>query len=249
MTTIDLEKLKQLLLLLLEATEMESVKQWALHVTFQYALERFPEANVTELWTRLKEIYTKHLHVSFPQQEEPGQSYRRASGDAFEAYLIEYLNSIAAIQKAGVRAVRLKGEAFSNFVRSLGLSTNEVREKDVDIFLQGITSSGTVKIFGAIFPKASYAERIRADEGASRKLIGKDLLSLTVTLDARNELGTEEHPSVKRNTINAGAFNACFSLNSETVPGGKIYVVDPRRKTSATNSLIRTILEAWNKVK
>ena len=247
MDETELGKIKQLLLLLLEATEMDSVKQWALQVTFQYSLERFPSANSTELWTKIKEIYTKNLHQSFPEQEEPGQSYRRASGDAFETYLIEYLNNIPALEKAGIRALRLKGNAFLNFVTSLGLLTNEIREKDVDIFLQGITPNGIVKIFGALFPKASYAERIRADEGASRKLMSKGFLSLTVTLDARNELGTEEHPSVKRTTINNGAFDACYSFNKDTVEGGRIFVVDPRKKTPASNDLVKTILNAWDK--
>lgn len=248
MAELELEKLKQLLLLLLEATEMESVKQWALEVAFHYGLERFPGVNSTELWVKLKEIYTKNLHLSFPDQEEPGQSYRRASGDAFETYLIEYLNNIPALERAGIRALRLKGDAFVNFIRSLDISINEIREKDVDIFLQGVTPNGTITIFGAIFPKASYTERIRADEGASRKLLAKGLLSLTVTLDARNELGTEEHPSVKRRTINSGAFDACFSFNKETTEGGKIRVIDPRKKTPSSNGLIKVILDAWSKV-
>jgi hypothetical protein len=240
-------KIRQLLLLLLEANEMESIKQWALQVTFQYSLERFPTINGTELWTRIKEIYTKNLHLSFPNQEEPGQSYRRASGDAFETYLIEYLNNVPVLEKAGIRAMRLKGDAFKNFITSLSLSTNEIREKDVDIFLQGVSPKGNVKIFGALFPKASYAERIRADEGASRKLMSKGLLSLTVTLDARNELGTEEHPSVKRTTINNGAFDACYSFNKDTIEGGRIFVVDPRKKTPYSNDLVKTILIAWDK--
>jgi hypothetical protein len=248
MGEVEIQKLQQLLLLLLEATGMESVKQWALQVTFQYALERFPGVNSKDLWISIKEIYTKNLHQSFPQQEEPGQSYRRASGDAFETYLIEYLNNIPALEKAGIRALRLKGDAFPNFIRSLDLSPNEIREKDVDIFLQGITKEGVVKIFGAIFPKASYAERIRADEGASRKLMSKGLLSLTVTLDARSELGTEETPSVKRRTINGGAFNACYSFNKETVEGGRIKVVDPRKKSPSSNALIKHVLTAWEKV-
>jgi len=243
----ELGKIKQLLLLLLEATEMESIKQWALQVTFQYSLERFPSTNGTELWTKIKEIYTKNLHQSFPDQEEPGQSYRRASGDAFETYLIEYLNNIPVLEKAGIRALRLKGNAFLNFVTSLGLSTNDIREKDVDIFLQSVNPNGIVKIFGALFPKASYAERIRADEGASRKLMSKGFLSLTITLDARNELGTEEYPSVKRTTINNGAFDACYSFNKDTVEGGRIFVIDPRKKTPASNSLVKTILNAWDK--
>jgi len=246
MSKLDQEKIKQLLLLLLEANEMESVKQWSLHITFQYCLERFPEINGKELWVLIKNIYTQNLRLSFPEQEEPGQSYRRASGDAFESYLIEYLNNIPAVEKAGIRAIRLKGDAFKNFVSSLNLSTDEIREKDVDIFLQGVKPNGQVSIFGALFPKASYAERIRADEGASRKLISKGLLSVTVTLDARDELGTEEQPSVKRKTINGGGFDACFSFNSDTVAGGRIKVIDPRKKIPSTNPLVKLIIDRWN---
>jgi hypothetical protein len=247
MISSEQEKIKQLLVLLLEANKMESVKQWSLQITFQYCLERFPEVNSKELWVLIKQIYTHNLKLSFPDQEEPGQSYRRASGDAFESYLIEYINNVSALERAGIRAVRLKGKAFENFISSLNLSTDEIREKDVDIFLQGVKPNGEVAIFGAIFPKASYAERIRADEGASRRLMLKNLLSITVTLDARDELGTEELPSVKRKTINSGGFDACFSLNSDTVAGGRIKVIDPRKKTPSTNPLVKLIINHWNK--
>ncbi len=54
MNHVEIEKLKQLLLLLLEASEMERVKQWALQVTFQYALERFPGSNSQDLWKSIK---------------------------------------------------------------------------------------------------------------------------------------------------------------------------------------------------
>lgn len=246
MTVEEQEKIKQLLLLLLEANEMESVKQWSIHVTFQYCLERFPNINSKDLWVMIKNIYTQNLKLSFPEQEEPGQSYRRTSGDAFESYLIEYINNIPAIEKAGLRAIRLKGNAFENFITSLGISTEEIREKDVDIFLQGVNPNGQVVIFAALFPKASYAERIRADEGASRKLMAKNLLSITVTLDARDELGSEENPSVKRKTINGGGFDACFSFNSETIEGGRIKVIDPRKKSLSSNSLVKLIINNWN---
>jgi|GEM_PF-2946268 len=247
MNNIEQEKIKQLLLLLLEATKMESVKQWSIHITFQYCLERFPEINSKDLWVIIKQIYTQNLKLSFPDQEEPGQSYRRTSGDAFESYLIEYINNVPTIEKAGISAIRLKGNAFENFITSIGLSIEDIREKDVDIFLQGVEPDGNVKIFGALFPKASYAERIRADEGASRKLMARHLLSITVTLDARDELGSEEHPSVKRKTINSGGFDACFSFNSDTIEGGKIKVIDPRKKSLSSNSLVKLIINTWNK--
>lgn len=153
MLSFDKEKIKQLLVLLLEANEMESVKQWSLHITFQYCLERFPKINSKDLWVNIKEIYTQNLKLSFPEQEEPGQSYRRASGDAFESYLIEYINTIPAIEKAGIRAIRLRGNAFENFISSLNLSIEEIREKDVDIFLQGVKPNGQVTILLLYSPK------------------------------------------------------------------------------------------------
>lgn len=75
----------------------------------------------------------------------------------------------------------------------------------------------------------------------------KNLLSITVTLDARDELGTEEQPSVKRKTINGGGFDACFSFNSDTSAGGRIKVVDPRKKNPSNNSMLKLIIDTWNK--
>lgn len=113
------------------------------------------------------------------------------------------------------------------------------------MFLQGIGKDGMPRIFGAVFPKVSYAERIRADEGASRALRGKGLWSVTVTMDARGELGTEERPSVKRNTINRSGFDACYSFNRETASGGRIYTVNIHNDTMRGNSLIGGVVGAW----
>ena len=100
-------------------------------------------------------------------------------------------------------------------------------------------------MFGALFPKASYAERIRADEGASRLLMDKGLWSATITLDAREEMGTEERPSVKRQTINSGAFHGCYSFNENTQPGPKVHIVRCTERGMRRNPLIRDIMKAW----
>lgn len=238
------EKVRDLLLLLLEAREMEGVKAWAIGIAFIYAAARDPNANKKEVWDFLKGIYTKKLHEVYPEQEDPAQSYRRASGDAFEYFVLQYINSNPSLAKHGIRAIRLAGEDFDKFIKRLDLH-GMVRQKDVDIFLQGIGEDGYPQIFGAVFPKVSYAERIRADVVPSQVLMRKGLWSITVTLDARDELGTEEHPSVKRQTINNGGFHACYSLNNDTVPGRRIRVVDVREK-GMSNSLVRDVVRAWH---
>lgn len=237
------DRLRALLVLLLEAVNKEGVKAWAIQTALTYALGREPKANKKQVWKLIQSIYQNELRTSFPDQEDPAQSFRRASGDAWEAFVHDYINSNPTLQKEGIRAVRLQGDDFRKLMKSVGLS---LRPKDVDMFLQGVTEDGTVTLFGALFPKTSYAERIRADEGASRSLMGKGLWSATITLDARDELGTEEHPSVKRDTINRGAFHACYSFNEETNPGPKIHIVHCTEK-GMTNPLVRDVVQEWHR--
>lgn len=239
----DQDRLRNLLVLLLEAVNKEGVKAWAIQTALTYALGREPRANKKQVWKLIQSIYQKELRRSFPDQEDPAQSFRRASGDAWEAFVQDYINANPTLQKEGIRAVRLQGNDFFKLMKAIGLS---LRPKDVDMFLQGIREDGTVVIFGALFPKTSYAERIRADEGASRSLILKELWSATITLDARDELGTEDQPSVKRDTINRGAFDACYSFNEETAPGSKIHIVHCTER-GMSNPLVRDIVREWRR--
>lgn len=236
------ERVKTVLLMLLEATQMEGVKAWAMQIAFRYAIEFDPTVNKRDVWKLIEGIYEENIRQVFPQQRDPAQSFKRVSGDAFEMFIYEYLNANRVLQREGIRAVRLKGRDFQRLMSRLGLP---LRPKDIDLFLQGIGEDGIPRIFGALFPKVSYAERIRADEPASRALMNKDLWSATITLDAREELGTEERPSVKRETINRGAFDSCYSLNSNTSSGPRIHVVDLRQKGITTNPLIGDIVHAW----
>lgn len=234
-------KLRDLLVLLLEAVNKEGVKAWAIQTALAYALGREPQANKRDVWKLIQSIYQTELRRSFPDQEDPGQSFRRASGDAWEAFVQDYINSNPILQKEGVRAVRLQGDDFRKLTRALGI---QLRPKDVDMFLQGVKEDGSLVVFGALFPKASFAERIRADEPASRALMDKGLWSATVTLDAREELGTEQRPSVKRDTINRGAFDACYSFNDQTAPGPHIHIIHCTDK-SMSNPLVRDIVREW----
>ncbi len=234
-------QVRTLLLTLWEAQNHPGVKAWAIHVALTFAINKDPTVNKRDMWKLIQDEYVKNLHQKFPDQAEPGQSYRRTSGDAWELFVEEYLNSNKVLSRRGMRAVRLSGEDFTRLATALGV---DLRPKDVDLFLQGVTAHGELQIFGALFPKASYAERIRADEGASRILMEKGLWCATVTLDAREELGTEERPTVKRKTINSGAFHGCYSFNEHTSPGPKVHIVKCTER-GMRNPLIRDIEQAW----
>ena len=235
-------QVRTLLLTLWEAEGKPSVRAWAIHIALTFAINKYPGVNKRDIWKLIQDEYTAHLQDAFPDQREPGQSYRRASGDAWEMFVEEYLNSNDELRRTGIRAVRLSGADFNNLMVALG--TEELRSKDVDFFLQGVTGEGNLRVFGALFPKASYAERIRADETASRTLMEKGLWSATVTLDAREELGTDEHPSVKRRTINNGAFNGCYSFNEHTTSGVNVHIVRCTER-GMRNPLVRDIVRAW----
>lgn len=234
-------QVRTLLMTLWEAERKPGVRAWAIHVALTFAINKDPAVNKREIWKLISDEYIENLRSRFPSQRDPAQSYRRASGDAWEMFVEEYLNSNDTLKKRGLRAVRLTGEDFSRLASSLEL---DIRPRDVDLFMQGVNENGEVEIFGALFPKASYAERIRADEGASRALIGKGLWTATITLDAREELGTEARPSVKRKTINSGAFDGCYSFNEHTSPGPRVHIVQCTVR-GMKNPLVRDIVRGW----
>lgn len=244
MNDIIASQVRTILTTLWEAESKRGVRAWAIHVALTFAINKDPSVNKRDIWNLIKREYIANLQAAFPDQEDPGQSYRRAGGDAWELFVEEYLNSNDILRRRGLRAVRLSGDDFSGLVAALGLG-DSVRVKDVDLFLQGVDSVGTVQIFGALFPKASYAERIRADTEASRALMDKGLWTGTITLDTREELGTELNPSVKRQTINSGAFHGCYSFNERTVPGPNIHIVKCTER-GKKNPFIRDILNAWD---
>lgn len=235
------EEVRALLLTLWQAERKPGVRAWAIYVALTYAINKDPSVNKRDIWKLIQDEYVNNLLTRFPEQQEPAQSYRRASGDAWEMFVEEYLNSNDRLRREGIRAVRLRGEDFTRLTSALGVN---LRPRDVDFFLQGVDETGLTRVFGALFPKASYAERIRADEGASRALIEKGLWTATVTLDAREELGTEEQPSVKRRTINDGAFHGCYSFNENTSPGPRIHIVRCTVR-GMRNPFIRDIVRAW----
>ena len=125
------DQVRSLLLTLWEAEGKPGVKSWAIYVALTFAINKNPEVNKREIWGLIKDEYVKNIREKFPEQEEPGQSYRRMSGDAFEMFVEEYLNSNVKLRQEGLKAVRLSGKDFTRLAVHLNVN---LRPKDVDRF-------------------------------------------------------------------------------------------------------------------
>lgn len=116
------------------------------------AINKFPNVNKREIWKLIQDECTANLLTAFPDQREPGQSYRRASGDAWEMFVEEYLNSNDTLRKEGIRAVRLSGQDFRRLMA--GLDANELEHKDVDFFLSRSERSRRSSSVWSIVPES-----------------------------------------------------------------------------------------------
>ena len=100
------DEVRRLLLTLWAAERKPGVRAWAIHIALTYAINKDPAINKREIWKLIQDEYTKHLPEHFPDQQEPSQSYRRASGDAWEMFVEEYLNTNELLRREGIRSRR-----------------------------------------------------------------------------------------------------------------------------------------------
>ena len=221
---------------------------------FSLAVSLAPEANASDLWHHVVyRIYMDELKIAKPSKD-PGQSWKRASGDAFELFLANYYNSL--LKDTSLRLVPLTRDESKQALKLMGIA-GKVGDSKLDIaMIKGynghILSLKNGKIIGGIHAKASLAERVSDDVPASREMINMGYQSYLFTLDVKSfplsenvtvarayvnkgELGTPDVPTDKRKYIEEhGSFDACFSLNQRTIPspektlsGKKIYTVQP----------------------
>ena len=225
----------------------------AIRIAFSKAVELAPAANPSDLWHHI--IYRLYIEKvqSFRRVNDPGQSWKRASGESFELFLADYYNTLLA--DTDIRLVTLlQRTAGIKALQMLGIH-GQVGDSKLDIAVLDQCPKGLPslldhgRIIGGIHAKVSLAERVSDDEPASRAMIAKGYASILATLDVksfplsetmsedrayinRGELGTPTNPTDKRKYIEEhGSFDACFSFNSRTVPssevtasGKKIYV-------------------------
>ena len=116
-----IDEVRSLLLTLWKAERKPGVKAWAIHIALTYAINEDPSVNKRDIWKLIQDEYVANLQERFPDQAEPSQSYRRASGDAWEMFVEEYLNSNSVLRREGLRAVRLQGQDFKRLVAALNV--------------------------------------------------------------------------------------------------------------------------------
>lgn len=228
-----------------------------IYQAFKLAVSLAPQANASDLWHHVVyRIYMEQLKATKPYKD-PGQSWKRASGDAFELFLADYYNTM--FKNNGLRLIPLTRDESKKAFNLMGIS-GKVGDSKLDIAIIKDYNGKSLKInngtlIGGIHVKASLAERVSDDVPASTEMMKHGYLSYLFTLDVKSfplsetvtetrayinkgELGTPDAPTDKRKYIEEhGSFNACFSLNKRTVPSPAetysrkmIYTVQPNGK-------------------
>jgi hypothetical protein len=193
---------------------------------FLNALHQCPHANASDLWHHV--VYRQYC-VVLPahRNQDPGQSWKRASGDALELVVQELYRDLLGSHGIEIKALvsmQQKGAALEE----MGLRATVGKGKlDVALYL---ARKEDHRIFGSVHVKASLAERVSDDVPASRAIMEQGLFSPLWTLDVksfpppgdlvnRGELGSPEFPSEKRRYIEEhGAFDNCYSANDRSIP-------------------------------
>ena len=200
----------------------------AIEEAFSYGISIVPLSNPSDLWHHV--IYREFIRILKERgRGDPGQSWVRTSGDAFELFLEKYYNARLYDYNIKVKALFTREER-SAALKDMGIQ-DQVGGSKLDLSIRAYG-----EIIGGIHAKASLAERVSDDIPASRAMMKAGFLSALVTLDVksfppsstvsnarafvnRGELGTPETPSDKRKYIeHHGEFDLCLSYNSRTVP-------------------------------
>jgi hypothetical protein len=209
---------------------------------FLLALMRCPGANPSDLWHQVVyRLYCEILQKHRPQ--DPGQSWKRASGDALELAVQQIYTPVLRPHNIGITAL-VGRDSKRQALEHMGL-LGQVGDSKLDVLITRTDKLGADSIVGGVHIKASLAERVSDDIPCSRAMQARELFSPLFTLDVksfpppgdvvnRGELGSPAMPSEKRKYIeNHGDFDNCYSGNFRTQPsaentpsGKRIYVVD-----------------------
>ena len=128
-----------------------------------------PQANASDLWHHVVyRIYMEQLKATKPYKD-PGQSWKRASGDAFELFLADYYNTM--FKNNGLRLIPLTRDESKKAFNLMGIS-GKVGDSKLDIAIIKDYNGKSLKInngtlIRGIHVKASLAERVSDDVPAS----------------------------------------------------------------------------------
>lgn len=200
---------------------------------FLEAVRAWPHANPSDLWYFLiaHAYQDDYNHPASEAGRDWGQSWKRASGWALEAVIVQHYAS--QLGKHGIRLEMPPPERRVDLVGQMGIpNPAEIAEK-ADVIAIGRAADGAEHPFGVVHIKASFAERRTDDVPLSQQLIARGLASPLVTMDCkaspsttpfnRGELGPtqggSDEVSAKRYDIERdNKFDACFSYNNNTKP-------------------------------
>jgi BsaWI-like restriction endonuclease len=196
--------------------------------SFLELLRLCPTANASDLWHHI--VYRLYCEI-FPKHrnQDPKQSWVRASGDALESAIEKIYIPVLAPQNIQIQAL-ISREQKSATLAAMGLE-KEVGDSKLDVAVRLYAGGGKWVTFGGVHVKASLAERVSDDIPASRAMMKSGYFSPLWTLDVksfppptgdlvnRGELGTPSNPSEKRKYVEShGDFDNCYSANARSAP-------------------------------
>ena len=196
--------------------------------TFLIAVQTWPDANPSDLWTFLvnRAYCDRSNHPETNARLNLEQSWKRTSGWALERVLVAHYRRFLALN--GV-TVKISSKAEKSVLLG-GIDDPRIVPDKADILLS-YDVDGVELLLGVVHVKASLAERRTDDVPMSQALIAAGYLSVFWTMDVksfpatrpvnRGEFGDvdDSQPSAKRRDFEEhGHFSACFSYNRNTTP-------------------------------
>jgi hypothetical protein len=142
---------------------------------FVDAVRMCPQANPSDLWQHV-------MYRIFIESGKNEQSWKRASGQAFEYSFIEIYNPL--LEPYGIKMTVMSNSSATNALEAMEL-TGVIAPSKIDILLEG-KRNNEWKIFGVVHAKTSIAERIKDDAPASHVIMEKGYFSVLVTLDSKS---------------------------------------------------------------
>ena len=195
---------------------------------FLHAINIWPNANPSDLWTFLinRAYCARSNHPEANARLNLEQSWKRTSGWALERVLVAHYQQFLIRNNITIK-ISNKAEK-SALLGQIGDSRIVPDKADV-LLTYGVEDAE--RLLGVIHVKASIAERRTDDVPMSQALIDAGYLSVFWTMDAksmpadqpvnRGEFGGvyDDTLSDKRRDFEEhGHFSACFSYNQNTIP-------------------------------
>lgn len=226
--------------------------------TFLFAMELWPHANPSDIWTFLinRAYCDRNNHPQKNARLNLEQSWKRTSGWALEAILARHYGPF--LESNGITLIEKDTQHKRRLLDPLNDPRLIAEKADFVVTLQ---SGEREKLLGVIHVKASMAERRTDDVPMSQALIDAGLLSILWTMDVKSmpsatpensgEFGQTHNQgrrSEKRKDLEEhGHFSACFSYNRNTLPTPSDYdakssiaVCDFRNPDDAFTAFLRS---------